>query len=68
VVRERSGRKGVIPLKRGNKEGNKRRIAQTPDEKNLCGASFIEYFGENPIFQIGINFIRKSHTLWKKII
>ena len=39
---ERSGRKGVIPLKRGNKEGNKRRMAQSPDEKTYVEVPFIE--------------------------
>jgi len=35
-------RKGVIPLKRGNKEGNKRRVAQSPDEKTYVEILFIE--------------------------
>jgi hypothetical protein len=42
----RSGRKGVIPFKRGNKEGNKRRMAQTPDEKTYVEFHFIELLKE----------------------
>ena len=35
-------RKGVIPFKRGKKEGNKRRMAQSPDEKTYVEIPFIE--------------------------
>jgi len=34
--------KRVIPFKRGKKEGNKRRMAQTPDEKTYVEIPFIE--------------------------
>ena len=34
--------KRVIPFKRGKKEGNKRCMAQTPDEKTYVEIPFIE--------------------------
>ncbi len=40
--RDALAKKGVIPLKRGNKEGNKRRMAQSPDEKTYVEIPFIE--------------------------
>ena len=35
-------KKRVIPFKRGKKEGNKRRLTQTPDEKTYVEIPFIE--------------------------
>ena len=39
-------KKRVIPFKRGKKEGNKRRMAQTPDEKTYVETPFIEHLKE----------------------
>ncbi len=40
--RDALAKKRVIPFKRGKKEGNKRRMAQTPDEKTYVEIPFVE--------------------------